>query len=95
MNGRFGWPLAALLACTPVALGAQVVDSSYLQLVEWRSVGPTRGGRVLAVAGDPANDLVFYQGTAGGGVRWVSRYIRIAPQSAQVRGRTPSRYWTL
>ena len=68
MNGRFGWPLAALLACTPVALGAQVVDSSYLQLVEWRSVGPTRGGRVLAVAGDPANDLVFYQGTAGGGV---------------------------
>jgi photosystem II stability/assembly factor-like uncharacterized protein len=60
--------LAALLACTPVALGAQVVDSSYLQLVEWRSVGPTRGGRVLAVAGDPANDLVFYQGTAGGGV---------------------------
>jgi photosystem II stability/assembly factor-like uncharacterized protein len=68
MNGRFGWPLAALLACTPVALGAQVIDSSYLHLVEWRSVGPTRGGRVLAVAGDPANDLVFYQGTAGGGV---------------------------
>ncbi len=68
MNGRLGWRLAALLAATPVALGAQVVDSSYLQLVEWRSVGPTRGGRVVAVAGDPVNTLVFYQGSTGGGV---------------------------
>ncbi len=56
------------LISAPAALRAQVVDSSYLDLVEWRSVGPTRGGRVLAVAGDPEHDFVFYQGTAGGGV---------------------------
>ena len=69
MNGRLGWRLAALLlAVTPVALAAQVVDSSYLELVQWRSVGPTRGGRVEAVAGDPGSNLVFYQGTTGGGV---------------------------
>lgn len=67
-NGRLGWRLAALLAATPVALGAQVVDSSYLQLVEWRSAGPTRGGRVVAAAEDPVNTLVFYQGSTGGGV---------------------------
>ncbi len=68
MNTRLGWRLVALLAVAPGALGAQVVDSSYLRLVEWRSVGPTRGGRVVAVAGDPANALVAYQGTTGGGV---------------------------
>lgn len=60
-----GW-LWLLLA--PVALSGQVVDSSYLDLVEWRSRGHTRGGRVLAVGGDPVDDFVFYQGTAGGGV---------------------------
>jgi photosystem II stability/assembly factor-like uncharacterized protein len=44
------------------------VDESYLGLVKWRSIGPSRGGRVVAVAGDPVNRLVFYQGTTGGGV---------------------------
>ncbi|MFQ5690360.1 MAG: WD40/YVTN/BNR-like repeat-containing protein [Gemmatimonadota bacterium] len=44
------------------------VDPSYLKLLKWRSLGPTRGGRVLAVEGDPARERVFYQGTAGGGV---------------------------
>ncbi len=53
---------------TPGPAPAQQVDPAYLELIEWRSVGPTRGGRVLAVAGDPDNDFVFYQGTAGGGV---------------------------
>ncbi|HWF86676.1 MAG TPA: hypothetical protein VG222_17580 [Vicinamibacterales bacterium] len=44
------------------------VDSAYLQLLHWRSVGPSRGGRVVAVAGDPVNKLTFYQGSTGGGV---------------------------
>jgi len=47
---------------------AQTVDPSYLKLLEWRSVGPNRGGRVEAVAGDPVNKLVFYMGATGGGV---------------------------
>jgi len=47
---------------------AQTVDSSYFNLLEWRLAGPTRGGRVLAVAGDPNDRMTFYQGTAGGGV---------------------------
>src|SRR3972149_5284412 len=46
---------------------AQTVDSSYFNLLEWRLAGPTRGGRVLAVAGDPNDRMTFYQGTAGGG----------------------------
>ena len=34
--------------------------------IEWRSVGPFRGGRVVAVAGDVSNPMVFYFGCAGG-----------------------------
>ena len=29
------------------------IEPSYLQLLHWRMVGPSRGGRVVAVAGDP------------------------------------------
>ena len=67
MRGRIFLPVLALLAA-PWTLPAQSVDSSYLDMLTWRSVGPTRGGRVLAVAGDPDHDFTFYQGTAGGGV---------------------------
>ncbi|MGD8320265.1 MAG: glycosyl hydrolase [Gemmatimonadota bacterium] len=59
--------LVALLLA-PALLAAQEVDASYLDMLTWRNVGPTRGGRVLAVVGDPVDRLVFYQGTAGGGV---------------------------
>jgi photosystem II stability/assembly factor-like uncharacterized protein len=34
----------------------------------WRSLGPFRGGRVVAVAGDPTRPGVFYFGGAAGGV---------------------------
>jgi len=45
-----------------------VVDPSLLHSLEWRLIGPFRGGRVVAVAGDPAHPLVFYFGSTGGGV---------------------------
>ncbi len=44
------------------------VDPSFLSALEWRFVGPYRGGRVVAVAGDADNPLVFYFGAAHGGV---------------------------
>ncbi|HKJ02810.1 MAG TPA: hypothetical protein VJ997_10160, partial [Longimicrobiales bacterium] len=68
MRGTTSLWMAALLGLASTALSAQTVDPSYLDLVEWRSPGHTRGGRVLAVAGDPVDDFTFYQGTAGGGV---------------------------
>ena len=52
----------------PFFANAQVVGQSYLELVQWRSIGPSRGGRVVAVAGDPVDKMTFYQGTTGGGV---------------------------
>jgi len=36
--------------------------------LRWRLVGPFRGGRVVAVAGDPERSQVFYFGSTGGGV---------------------------
>jgi len=42
--------------------------SDQMHALEWRLIGPFRGGRVVAVAGDPARDQVFYMGSTGGGV---------------------------
>ncbi|HIF38399.1 MAG TPA: hypothetical protein EYQ69_04090 [Gemmatimonadetes bacterium] len=36
--------------------------------LSYRSVGPSRGGRVTAVAGHPAHPFTFYMGATGGGV---------------------------
>lgn len=37
-------------------------------LLEWRCIGPFRGGRVVAVAGDSQRQNVFYFGACAGGV---------------------------
>jgi len=36
--------------------------------LKWRSIGPYRGGRVLAVTGVPTDPNVFYFGGVAGGV---------------------------
>ncbi|HEX5460189.1 MAG TPA: hypothetical protein VFX20_09475 [Steroidobacteraceae bacterium] len=66
---------SALLCAAPsVGAGQQPVASpagiasDFLQGLRWRSIGPTRGGRAPAVAGDPKHPLIFYMGTEGGGV---------------------------
>ena len=42
-------------------------------LLEWRCIGPFRGGRVVAVAGDYADPNTFYFGACAGGV-WKTLY---------------------
>ncbi|MEO8779194.1 MAG: hypothetical protein ABI389_11065 [Rhodanobacter sp.] len=44
------------------------VDPSLYQGLSWRSIGPFRGGRVLAVAGVPGDARHFYFGAVDGGV---------------------------
>ena len=44
------------------------VEPSLLTSLEWRSIGPYRGGRVVAVAGDPRHSHTFYFGSTGGGI---------------------------
>jgi photosystem II stability/assembly factor-like uncharacterized protein len=36
--------------------------------LRWRCIGPPRGGRVVAVAGDPVDPMTFYFGGCAGGV---------------------------
>ena len=50
---------------SPTGNGA---DPALLETMEWRCIGPFRGGRVVAVAGHPTESQVFYFGACGGGV---------------------------
>ena len=34
--------------------------------MEWRNIGPFRGGRAVAVTGHPTEQMTFYFGCAGG-----------------------------
>jgi len=47
---------------------AAVPDVSLLKNLQWREVGPYRGGRADAVEGIPGQPEVYYFGSTGGGV---------------------------
>lgn len=47
------------------------LDPSFASALHWRSIGPYRGGRAVAVAGVPGDPRTFYFGAVGGGV-WKS-----------------------
>ena len=59
------------LAATSLAAStahAGPIDPQWLQGLGWRSIGPYRGGRVLAVTGVPDQPNRFYFGAVNGGV---------------------------
>ncbi|GIV36809.1 MAG: hypothetical protein KatS3mg032_1188 [Cyclobacteriaceae bacterium] len=47
---------------------AVTYDQKLFQALEWRSIGPYRGGRSAAVTGVPGKPLLYYFGATGGGV---------------------------
>jgi len=47
-------------------------EPAFLRHLHWRSIGPYRGGRVLAVEGHPSDAQRFYFGSVNGGV-WETR----------------------
>ncbi len=47
---------------------ANDIDPKMLNALKWRCIGPPRGGRVVAVAGDPVDTGTFYFGACAGGV---------------------------
>jgi photosystem II stability/assembly factor-like uncharacterized protein len=51
-----------------IPLGAQPYPAQMLSGLQWRDVGPMRGGRTYAVAGNAAQPDTFYMGSVGGGV---------------------------
>lgn len=60
----------AILLGSGTALNAQEMqlDPSLYQSMEWRNIGPYRGGRSVAVAGVTSKPLVYYFGGVGSGV---------------------------
>src|SRR3989449_8523287 len=65
----FAAVILALLASYPAA--AQQFDQNLFKGMKWRSIGPYRGGRSLAVAGVPGDPPGYYFGGVAGGV-WKS-----------------------
>ncbi len=77
LGGRNLWFFVALLLLSLVPLAqAQsetepAVAPALFQGMEWRLIGPYRGGRVTTVTGVRSQPLTFYFGATGGGV-WKS-----------------------
>jgi photosystem II stability/assembly factor-like uncharacterized protein len=64
-----GGALSAQGPASGAAAGARAsYDTSAFAALEWRDVGPARGGRSVAVAGSAQRPLEYYMGTTGGGV---------------------------
>ncbi|MEE9371487.1 MAG: glycosyl hydrolase [Saprospiraceae bacterium] len=68
--------LSVLLLFSFIDISSQAVkpdpNQKYYDAMEWRSIGPYRGGRSCAVTGVPGQPNLFYFGSAGGGV-WRSK----------------------
>ena len=63
----------AIAACASTTLIAQTAttpqpDSVQFRGMQWRSIGPNRGGRSIAVAGSSSRPLEYYFGAVGGGL---------------------------
>src|SRR6516225_1680476 len=50
------------------AVSSAQVDTSLIGGMQWRQIGPYRGGRVLAVAGVPGDPNTYYFGAVAGGI---------------------------
>ena len=75
MSSTHGVVASFLLILAVPALAAPerpAVPEALMQPLTWRSVGPYRGGRVLAVSGVPGEPEHFYFGAVNGGV-WETR----------------------
>ncbi len=59
---------ASVCAGVPGPLAAQQLDSTLYGVLSWTNVGPSRGGRSIAVAGSDARVNEYYFGATGGGL---------------------------
>ncbi|MDQ6930926.1 MAG: glycosyl hydrolase, partial [Candidatus Eremiobacteraeota bacterium] len=71
MKRLFAVALCAIFLSAPLLVRAEGATQTLMSKLEWRNIGPFIGGRVVAVAGDPANPNLFYMGGVQGGV-WKS-----------------------
>jgi photosystem II stability/assembly factor-like uncharacterized protein len=55
---------------------AQLIDAKYFNSMQWRMIGPHRGGRTVGAVGVPQQPNVFYIGVNNGGVWKTTDYGR-------------------
>ena len=60
--------VAALLTIGSAAANAQSYDQKLFQEMQWRCIGPFRGGRTVAITGVPGQTSLFYMAAVNGGV---------------------------
>jgi len=56
------------VAALALTFALQAQDPKTYQSMEWRNIGPFRGGRSVAVAGIPNDTQTYYMGSVGGGL---------------------------
>jgi photosystem II stability/assembly factor-like uncharacterized protein len=63
--------LLLIASSFPLSTFAQSYPSDYFKALQWRNIGPHRGGRTVGACGVPSQPNVFYIGVNNGGV-WKS-----------------------
>jgi len=62
--------LSLIAIASPLHISAQtasgIYDSTYFAGLEWRNIGPNRGGRSIASAGSSTRPNEYYFGATGG-----------------------------
>src|SRR5437879_8644508 len=84
----FAAVILALLASYPAA--AQQFDQNLFKGMKWRSIGPYRGGRSLAVAGVPGDPTVYYFGGVAAASGSPPTRARPGSRSSTRKGSPPS-----
>jgi photosystem II stability/assembly factor-like uncharacterized protein len=69
--------LTIVTAAVTSPVGAQKVDLSLYSSLEWRMIGPFRGGRTIGATGVRGQPNVFYVGVNNGGVWKTTDYGRV------------------
>ena len=54
--------------CICITLNAQQYNETFFSNLEWRNIGPNRGGRSLSALGSPGRPNEYYFGATGGGL---------------------------
>src|ERR1700681_1638591 len=63
---NFGLTLSIAAVATLAA--AATYEASFFAALQWRSIGPLRGGRSITCAGSPSRPNEYYFGATGGGL---------------------------
>jgi photosystem II stability/assembly factor-like uncharacterized protein len=58
----------AVIFISVTKVAAQTFDAKYFNAMQWRCIGPHRGGRTVGAVGVPSQPNVFYIGVNNGGV---------------------------